>query len=241
MAKIPDYLEWNPENLFPLPPEEDESVHYHAAQFHSEKVDHYLGLRVDETEEAIRQSSSAHSHDPNQNTWRGVSTRITMTPYSELHKILSRIFQKNTPETTHLVDLGAGYARLAFILAQHYPQTRFTAYELEGLRIQEAQRCFAVYLEKLNRSCTIPTWIEGDLASPSLQPLAATHYFIYDYGSASAVRKTLEDLRKIAQKQAIQVIARGKLSRHLIEQECPWLSQIIPAQHYSHSSIYSSG
>jgi hypothetical protein len=81
----------------------------------------------------------------------------------------------------------------------------------------------------------------ADLSDLAFRPLAAEFYFIYDYGTPRAISKTLEDLRVIAQRQAITVVGRGRSSRDAIEREQPWLSQVMKPEHHGHYSIYRSG
>lgn len=217
------------ENLFPLL--KLESYTYKEAQEHSLLVDKWLGFNVEEVELKIRsQEKSQHGSVPQQN-WQHLSVQAMQTPYVEIRNILDLL---NIQVGDHIVDLGCAYARMAFIVGKHYPQVGFSGYELEELRINEAQRVLS-----LHSFANIHLHV-ADLASAEFQMPEAEIYFIFDYGSEPAVRKTLRDLQKTAQKKKIQVVARGKLVRFWIHKEHPWLAEVEPARHFQHFSIYES-
>jgi hypothetical protein len=68
---------------------------------------------------------------------------------------------------------------------------------------------------------------------------------VYDYGTRVAVKKTLEDLKRLRREgvsgaEGFRVVGRGRLSRDLIEREHPWLSQVHAPRHLGNFSIYQS-
>jgi hypothetical protein len=213
-------------DLFPVPSEDQT---YADAQRHSSEVDLCLGLRTKEIEEALYLNGS--KKPPDSQHWIGLPTQTLLTPYTELRKILSLL---DLRPGDRVVDLGAGYGRMGFVLASHYPEVDFIGYEVVQERVIEAKRCLE------NRHCRRAVMYCEDLSAPGFEPVSAGFYFIYDYGSRSAVVKTLNDLQKIAKSRSITVIGRGRLSRDLIEQETPWLSQVNASEHHGNFSIYRS-
>jgi hypothetical protein len=218
-------LIFDPQDPYPL-----ESMSYPEAQRHAGAVDLWLGLRIDEVEADI--SFKNQSSGPrDQQKWGGLAPQVLLTPYTELRAMLADVGLKNSD---CVVDLGAGYGRMGFVLAKHYPEVQFVGYEILEERVREAKRCLE------NHSCHRAKMICADLSATDFFPVLANVYFIYDYGSRLAVVKTLEDLKKIAQTRPITVIGRGRLSRDLIERETPWLSQVIKPSHRGNFSIYRS-
>ncbi|UOF00043.1 class I SAM-dependent methyltransferase [Bdellovibrio reynosensis] len=217
-------IPFNPHDPFPLLDLDQYS--YQEAQEHAALVDHWLGFKLEEVEKEI-----SKSHEGQQN-WSHLSVQAFQTPYVELRNILE-ILKASSP--SHVVDLGCAYGRMAFVIAEHYPQLNFTGYELEPLRVQETNR---VLHQKYKESEA--QIIAADLSLPDFTPPAADVYFIFDYGSEAAVKKTLNDLKLIALQKPIVVVGRGRLTRFLIHKEHPWLSEVNSPQHFAHFSIYSS-
>jgi hypothetical protein len=216
---------FNPEDPFPL-----RSTSYLEAQRHSEVVDSWLGLRAVEIETGLVQKKKGPKNR-DQQWWIGLPTHALLTPYSELRYMLSLL----SPSVgDRVVDLGAGYGRMGFVLARHYPKVSFLGYEIVKERVVEAKRCLEAH------GCQNALMLCEDLSATEFKLTNADFYFIYDYGSRIAIAKTLNDLREIARTRAISVIGRGRLSRDLIEQENPWLSQINAPEHHGNFSIYRS-
>lgn len=211
----------------PFPLLEPGSHTYAEAQEYSEKVDAWLGLRTHSIEARLSQGSY-----PDQIAWIGLPVRSLLTPYPELRQILEQLAP--TPGST-IVDLGAGYGRMGFVVAEHFPEVAFIGYELVQERVDEALRCL--------RLRNVPERIrmkQADLLAPGFVPEPASFYFLYDFGSREAIEKTLQDLRTIARNRAITVVGRGRSSRDGIERRHPWLSQVVEPEHHGHYSIYRS-
>lgn len=217
---------FDPQEPFPLLSEENYS--YVSAQEHAEQVDAWLGLRTEQTEASLIKPDT----DINQQLWTELPVRSLLTPYIEIRLILSLL---NIQSNSHLVDLGAGYGRIGFVIAEHYPGVHFTGYELVRERVNEAQRVFTGRKKYQNI-----TLVWADLSAPEFHLQSADYYFIYDFGSCQAVEKSLNDLKRIAQNRAIAVVGRGRMSRHLIESGQPWLSQVVEPEHHMNFSIYRS-
>jgi len=220
-------LSFDPADPFPLFPEGAHS--YSDEQRHSDLVDRWIGLRTEETERTILTSRTKIGAGNDEQHWIGLPVRTLLTPYSEIRRMLSLL---DLRAGSTLVDLGAGYGRIGFVLARHFPDVLFLGYECVPERAEEARRCLSG-----TRNAVIAC---VDLSDPDFIPTEADTYFIYDFGSRAAISKILADLRTHARKRPITVIGRGRASRDTIERSEPWLSAIVPPTHFAHFSIYRS-
>lgn len=221
-------LEFDPRDPFPLLPED--SHDYHAEQAHAARVDAWLGLDTEATELAVGMT-------PGQQNWAGLPIQALMTPYTELRFILEQL--KPQPGET-IVDLGAAYGRMGFVLARHFPRSRFIGYELDRARVAEGRRGLEKFLSSVGVPETAIRLEVADLEDPRFRMPEAEYYFIYDYGTRAAIEKTLDDLRLLARNQAVTVVGRGRCARDTIERGQPWLSQVSEPEHFDHFSIYRS-
>lgn len=211
-------LAFNPHDPFPLI-EPD----YPAEKQHSAAVDEWLGLPVKRVEGSLTKA------DDGQQRWIGFHPSVFLTPYTELRRFLAEIAP--APGET-VVDLGAGYGRLGFVLARHYPEVHYHGLELVPERVKEG-------VAALTRFGATHARLDcADLAAASPPP--AKFYFIYDYGARAAISKTLADLRAIAAARGIVVVGRGRSVRDLVEREHPWLGAVVDPVHRAHYSIYRS-
>ena len=211
--------EFTPTDPFPLPA----SASYAEAQAHARLVDEWLGMKTEPIEKAL----AAAGGPSDQQLWIGLPTQSLLTPYTEIRELSERL---NLQPGETVVDLGAGYGRMSFVIARHFAGVHFVGYEYVRERVEEANRA----LEKFGAS---PIEV-ADLKDPAFTPVAADYYFLYDYGTRDAIEKTLQDLRVIAQSRAITVIGRGRASRDAIERSHPWLSGVAAPEHFPHYSIY---
>ncbi len=221
-------LSFQKDDLFPLL--EETSLSYSEAQDHSELVDRELGLET-EAVEAKLLKSQYERHDHEVQAWVGLPVRSLLTPYTELRLLLERLMPQNGES---MVDLGAGYGRLAFVIGQHFPMVGFRGYELVDERVQESCRAL---LKFGYSNVSLKT---QDLTAVDFSLPKAEIYFLYDFGSRAAIEKVLQELREISRSQKIRVVGRGRASRDAIERDHPWLSQVYPPEHYRHYSIYFS-
>ena len=218
-------FQFDANDLFPLV---SADISYAEAQKHSALVDVSLGLAMDEIE--IRIATKNAGQD--QNLWYGLPTQTLLTPYTELRQILNQLSLK---PHERIVDLGAAYGRLGFVVAKHAPGVSFTGYEMVPERVAEGERCFLAH--------ALPPDIElleADLSASDFKPIVADAYFLYDYGSRRAIDKTLQDLAEIRSEKKFRVVGRGRAVRDAIERKFPWLSVVHPPQHFAHYSIYQS-
>ncbi len=214
-------IEFDPLNPFPLVTLTPEL--YPDAKRHAAKVDEWLGLAVEATEARIRAPKD------DQERWQDRHSSIWLTPYVELRAWLEEV--KPEPGET-VVDLGAGYGRLGFVLARHFPLTRFLGFELVKERVGQGAECLKKF------GAVNSELLEADISSPAWQPPAADLFFIYDYGTKAAISKTLSDLRELSKVKKFRVVGRGRAVRAQIEREHPWLGSVNAPIHHSHYSIY---
>ncbi len=228
-------LKFSPKNLFPLLPLNDKTVTDARVRAHSDQVDKYLGLQIEKVEKKLRlhgcRIKAKVSRDHPQELWIGLAAKRFLTPYTEIRTILSLLKPK---QSSTIVDLGCGYARMGFVIGRHYPKNKFLGYEYAGERVKESKRCMKLAAYPLVKIKT------ADLSAIEFKPVVADYYFIYDYGTEEAIKKTLFDLKKIAQEKTITVVARGRDSRDIIEEHHPWLKKSVIPKRYIHFSIYSS-
>jgi hypothetical protein len=222
-------IPFDPECPFPLLPIDGHS--YKEAQDHSQQVDDWLGFKADAIEKELFQSTRYVGTDTDIQFWKGLSLQAMQTPYTEIRGILNLLTIK---ENDTIVDLGCSYGRMAHVIGRHYPGVAFIGYELVDERVQEGQRVLAKFNYPRVRLETC------DLSAKSFTPPVAEYYFIFDFGSRAAIEKTLEDLREIAQKKSITLIARGRGIRHQIYQGHPWLCAIHEPQVFDHFTIFKS-
>jgi hypothetical protein len=74
---------------------------------------------------------------------------------------------------------------------------------------------------------------EGDLTREDFYPEIAQHYFIYDFGKVPHIRRLLQQLSEIADKNKFTLTGRGKGIRSLISHEFPWLTPIYEEENFS--------
>ncbi len=223
---------FNPKDPFPLI--ETNTVSYAEEKLHAAQVDVWLGIRAEEIEKQIALKQT--SKERNREFWIGKSVETFSTPYTELRSIIEDLrpvfADSNEPA---IVDLGAGYGRMAHVVDAHAPLVRFVGYELLVERQAEGQRVIA--LRGLGRAVLK----HQDVTSLEFESRSASVFFLYDFGSRADVETCIENLKRLATQRTITVIARGGRSREVIEKQHHWLSQVVKPLHRKHYSIYRSG
>lgn len=225
-------IAFDPDDPFPLLPPPLRV--YALEQEHAAQADAWLGLEIERIERELVESGRAADGKVEQN-WVGLPSRSLLTPYTEIRETIVRLKPR---DGSTLVDLGAGYGRVAFVVAAHFPALRFVGYEIVPERVAEGLRGLSRLESPGARGVEL---LEQDLAAPGFRPCEADFYFLYDFGSRAAIAKTLEDLRQIAAKRPITVVGRGRASRDEIERRHPWLSEVVEPEHLPRYSIYRTG
>lgn len=214
---------FNPNNPYPLLALED--CTYREAQAHAAKVDAWLGLRTSEIEAALLGRTS------DQNLWIGLPVGALLTPYIEFRQILERV--RVRPGDT-VIDFGAGYGRMGFVIGAHYPATKFIGYEVVRERVIEGERCLrAQDYQSAQMVC-------ADIDNPDFVLPEAAVYFVYDFSHRAAIDRLLGKLQTMARLRPVTVVARGRSSRDAIDHGALWLSQVVPPEHFQNFSIYRS-
>lgn len=219
-------LLFDPRDPYPLL---DPASHTYAeAQAHAAEVDRWLGLDTAAVEASLPLEDLRAT---GQQLWLDLPVPAMLTPYTELRWLLTRL---DPSRGSKVIDLGAGYGRLAFVIMRHHPGVSFLGYELVAARVEAARRVLRTAPPSdIRLEC-------ADLAVANFAPAPADLYFLYDYGTRDAIEKTLEDLRHVARHRGITVAARGRASRDAIDHRHPWLSQVVRPEHHAHVSIYRS-
>jgi len=209
-----------------------------GAMEHSAKIDQLLGFSIDKTEELLSRKYAAYNCSnktllayPGGQAWIGLGSQVLQTPYQELYEVLSYL-KINPP--THLVDLGAGYGRLAFILKAIFPECRFTGHEFVKERVVEGKRVM-----RLN-GLTQESLEEKDILSDNYQLPEADVYFIYDFGTPYDIQRLLAKFLTIFEKKEFFLIVKGKATRSMIHNKFPLLFRAFGAKHFDNISLYSS-
>jgi hypothetical protein len=214
-----------------------------AEKLHSEFLDTHLGLECARIEHELicraRQRSNSEDyrdwgpalHGRDLQTWVGLPLQSLMTPYAELLRIVERL---SPPAGSTLTDLGAGYGRLGYITSLRFPGVRTLGYEFVPERVAEGRRIFGA-LTGTEFQLQV-----ADLSSPGFALPCAHAHFLYDTGSHSTIRSLIAQIQTHARSQPVRVVGRGRATRHLIETENPWLSQVIPPEQHDTFTIYRS-
>jgi len=228
-------LKFSSRNPFPLLKPTRKGIKPGRIPCYSYLVDVHLGMQIVKVEGKLRADGcksigSDFSQTP-QELWIGLAAKRFLTPYTEIRSMLSLIKPK---AGSTIVDLGAGYGRMGFVVGKHYPKVKFIGYEYVGERVKESNKS----LKRLSHP--LVKFKHADLSSLEFKPVIADYYFIYDYGTTDAIQKTLFDLKKIAQEKPITVIARGRDSRDFIRDHHPWLAKRTLPKSYIYFSIYES-
>lgn len=214
-------LRFDPNDPFPLLA--PGSASYGEQKEHARAVDVWLGLRIAETEARIPDQIENQEH------WKRLGPGTFLTPYTEIRAILELLQPQGL-----VVDLGAGYGRMGFVLERHWPSASFLGYELVPERVEEGGR---VYREHGLQRARLK---QADLADLAFEPAAARDYFLYDFGTQKAIGKCLLDLQEHARSAPIRVVGRGRGVRDEIERGHPWLTEIVAPIHRANYSLYQS-
>jgi precorrin-6B methylase 2 len=223
-------LKFHPNQPFPILSVDDYS--YRDLQLHSEQADRWLGLNIPGVETTLERRGcrlKARGENSSQQLWIGLAAQSLLTPYIEIRNLIEKLSLR---DGSTVVDLGAGYARMGFVIGRHYPKLKFIGFEYVGERVQEALRV-------INDFYYPNVSVEHvDLSAKSFRLPKADAYFIYDYGTSTAINKSLFELKRISTENHILIVARGVLCHELIETQHSWLYK--RSRNLGRASIYSS-
>jgi SAM-dependent methyltransferase len=243
-------MKFDPRDPYPLI--DLAQVPYEQQKIHAAEVDHWLGFEIERVESAIERDSQA-SRELAREQWIGLAPQSLQTPYVELRRIVeearsarcenpARIADARIGEEVSdsaptgriplIIDIGAAYGRMAFVLAAHWPEARFLGLELSAPRVEEGARVIAKHA--LPRA----ELVMSDAVTREL-PVADV-YFMYDFGSLRSIQTLLEKLQERARSASITVNGRGRATRDEIERRHPWLSQVVSPRHCGNFTIYQS-
>jgi precorrin-6B methylase 2 len=225
-------MEFNPAEPFPLV---KPTTPYQDVLAHSAAVDSWLGFEIQKIESDLAQAGcrlrASEASGEKQQLWLGLAPTSLQTPYSEIRELIERLALKSG---SVISDLGAAYGRMGFVVGKCFPQFSFIGYEYVGERVQEFKRCSSRF--------KFPNvkMIHADLSAPSFQPQASDVFFIYDYGTPKAIRKTLYDLQRLAKTKNFSVVIRGLAVHEEVQNSHPWLVRSSASPSNSKSSIFHS-
>lgn len=208
---------------------------------HAEAVDIELGFEINAIEHKLHEA--AYMRDPkgdvgtwgkmvhSAQTWIGLQPQTLLTPYDELSTMCDLI---DLPAESHVVDLGAAYGRMGFVLHHRYPDAHFTGVEIVSERVEEGNRLFAKH------GCQNARLLCKDMFAADFQLPLADCYLIYDYGAIDHLRWTMGQLQNLADVHKFQVIARGETIRSLINYAHPWLADVGETKHEKNFSVFAN-
>jgi hypothetical protein len=205
---------------------------------HSQRIDQQLGLNTQRVEAELRQKFSAYNCSdsslkpyPAGEAWIGLGSDVLQTPYQEIFEALD--YLKIHPPK-HLVDLGAGYARLYYPLKALYPSCQFTGHEFVKERVNEGKRA----LEANAQNSEVLKKV--DVLDPNYLLPKADCYFIYDFEKPKDISSILNLFVEKFEKDDFFLIVKGKATRSMIHNRYPILFRPYGAIHFENISIYSS-
>lgn len=149
----------------------------------------------------IHYASDALMNEANtERLYNGAAAGV-QTPYSTLIQYLDVL---QPPSGAHVVDLGAGYGRLGFVIGLLRPDLYFTGIEYVGARVAVAQQC----VDKLQLGEHV-RFIEQDLKDSQFEIPAADLYYLYDPFTEETYRIVAAQLKKLSRETAFMLFCKG--------------------------------
>jgi Methyltransferase domain len=219
----------------PFPSIDPANVKQSEVFAHAAACDRWLDLRLEKIETELAQVGcrlrAPRASGEKQQIWIGLEPQMLLTPYTEIRWLLEKLALARQAK---VIDLGAAYGRMGFVMARHFPQAEFIGYEYVGERVKEANRA-------LTKFGAVRARVEhADLASNEFQLEQADVFFLYDFGTPKAIEKILYQLRKAALQKPFTLVVRGRHSRYLIDQNHGWLQDAYPLEDEGRVTIYKS-
>lgn len=178
---------------------------------HSKNVDKFLGYKIPKIEQKLLKNfrsyeqradhSNKKDHFKGTQTWIGLHPQILQTPYSDILEIF-RILEKQNVST--IVDFGAAYGRVGFVLNSLSNHYNFIGFEILDERANEAIRLF----EKFDlQHATILTQniLDDDFSVP-----LADVYFIYDFSEVDDIRHIIYKIEQTHPNKEYYIVAKGE-------------------------------
>lgn len=195
----------------------DEDMH---PQSHAKYLDKKLGFKIPKIENRLLQKyrayykaddqSNGKRHFKDSQTWIGLHPQALQTPYHDLYQALYLLKDFNIEK---IVDIGAGYGRVAFVMKSLFPKASFTGFEILKQRQLEANRLY----EKFDLDdCQIH--LQNVLEEGFTLPHAQV-YFIYDFSELDDICQILDQLSARLGKEDFFLISRGDRTSFLLEKK----------------------
>ena len=189
---------------------------------HSKMIDRLLGFKILKIEQKlIKQykpfymntdyTGDKHSFDENAEAWIGLHPQILLTPYSEIHKILSAMTKFNIKS---IADFGCAYGRIGVVASSMFPDCKFIGYEIVAERAKEAERVLKTQSGH-HEIHTINILDEGFVLPKT------DVYFIYDFGHVEHIKQILDKLILMMNSHNFILVARGDEVRSIIQMYYP--------------------
>jgi hypothetical protein len=167
-----------------------------------DQLDQIFNIDYQDEKNSLRQVSK-------ERTYQGSGVNV-QSSYATLLNIL-----RNTKRETKItiVDLGAGYGRLGFVVGILYPQYFFIGYEIIQHRVDSAN-ITALQFEISDRV----QFTTQDLSALDFIIPDADIYYMYDPFIVETYHHVLEQLVKIGNRKKITIITKGNAGKMLIDQ-----------------------
>lgn len=195
-----------------------------AAQTIATQIDSELGYKIDQIENNL---------DPllyiKHLAWIGLNPSLLQTPHFEMKHILEQL---NLLPGELIVDLGAGYGRMAFVIDEYFKELHWIGFELVPERVAEGKRVMDLHQLDSRRL------ILADVSAEKFELPKAQAFFIYDFGSDEAILQCLNKLKNLTPSKSTQLAARGKRVQDLIKKHYPWLIESYPPKIFKNYTIY---
>jgi hypothetical protein len=212
----------------PFPNLDLSTVPYVLQKEHAKAADAFLGFQVETIESTMLQKTARSDHAAQ---WIGLDPDSLQTPYLELRFMLAQL---NLQAGDTIVDLGAAYGRMGFVVAAHHPNCNFIGIEVAEARVSEGNRVLQIHQIKNAKL------IRGDAASAEFHLPEAQAYFLYDLSEKATILRVIDRLRERSRKLPVCVVGRGRATRDQIERHEPWLSQVNRPKHFGNFTLYFS-
>ncbi len=177
---------------------------------HSKNLDKQFGYRINKIENKLSQKYREYDlyerpdekkkHFPGCEAWIGLDPGALQTPYSEIFHAFN--FLKDF-KVDRIVDIGAGYGRVAFVMNAVFPYCEFIGFEIVKKRQAEGQRVFD------NMCFPNSSLVNENVLNSAFELPSADIYFIYDFSESGDLDIILKQLDRIRAHRSFYLIAKG--------------------------------